>query len=54
MKKKRISDVWIIVGVVVALAVIAWLLSGSKKEETVNFTTETRTGQYRELGDRHR
>ena len=41
MKKKRISSVWIIVGVVVALAVIAWLLSGSKKEETVNFTTET-------------
>ena len=41
MKKKKISSVWIIVGVVVALAVIAWLLSGSKKEETDNFTTET-------------
>ena len=41
MKKKKISSVWIIVGVVVALAVITWLLSGSKKEETVNFTTET-------------
>jgi HlyD family secretion protein len=40
MKVKKISSVWIIVGVVVALAVIAWLLSGSKKEETVNFTTE--------------
>ena len=32
MKKKKISSVWIIVGVVVALAVTAWLLSGSKKE----------------------
>lgn len=40
MKVKKISSVWIIVGVVVALAVIAWLLSGSKKKETVNFTTE--------------
>jgi HlyD family secretion protein len=40
MNVKKISSVWIIVGVVVALAVIAWLLSGSKKEETVNFTTE--------------
>ena len=40
MNAKKISSVWIIVGVVVALAVIAWLLSGSKKEETVNFTTE--------------
>ena len=40
MKVKKISSVWIIVGVVVVLAVIAWLLSGSKKKETVNFTTE--------------
>lgn len=40
MKKKKISSVWIIVGAVVALAVIAWLLSGTKKKETVNFTTE--------------
>ena len=40
MNVKKISSVWIIVGVVVAFAVIAWLLSGSKKEETVNFTTE--------------
>lgn len=40
MNVKKISSVWIIVGVVVALAVIAWLLSGSKKKETVNFTTE--------------
>lgn len=41
MKTKKISSVWIIVGVVVALAVVAWLLSGNKNEETVNFTTET-------------
>ena len=41
MKKKKISSVWIIVGVVVLLAVVAWLLSGNKKDETVNFTTET-------------
>lgn len=40
MKKKKISSVWIIVGVVVVVAVLAWLLSGNKKEETVNFTTE--------------
>lgn len=29
MKTKKISSVWIIVGVVVALAVVAWLLSGN-------------------------
>lgn len=40
MKSKKISSVWIIVGVVVVLAVVAWLLSGNKKKETVNFTTE--------------
>ena len=40
MKKKKISGVWIIVGVVVAIAVIAWLLSRGKKDDTVNFTTE--------------
>ena len=40
MKKKKISGVWAIVGVVVAIAVIAWLLSRGKKDDTVNFTTE--------------
>ncbi len=40
MKKRKISGVWIIVGVVVAITVIAWLLSRSKKNDTVNFTTE--------------
>ena len=38
--KKKINGVWIIVGVVVAITVIAWLLSRSKKDDTVNFTTE--------------
>ena len=40
MKKKKISGVWAIVGVVVAITVIAWLLSRGKKDDTVNFTTE--------------
>lgn len=40
MKKKKISSVWYIVGAVVVLAIVAWLLSGNKKTETVNFTTE--------------
>ena len=40
MKIKKVSSIWIIVGVVVVLAVAAWLLSGSKKDTTVNFTTE--------------
>ncbi len=40
MKIKKISSIWIIVGVVVVLAIAAWLLSGSKKDTTINFTTE--------------
>lgn len=40
MKKRKISSIWYIVGAVVLLAIVAWLLSDSKKEETVNFTTE--------------
>ncbi|MGN1255483.1 MAG: efflux RND transporter periplasmic adaptor subunit, partial [Prevotella sp.] len=40
MKKKKISGVWIIVGVVFAIAIVAWLLSRNKKDDTVNFTTE--------------
>lgn len=43
MKKKKINGVWIIVGVVVVITVIAWLLSRSKKDDTVNFTTEAAT-----------
>ncbi len=40
MKIKKISSIWIIVGVVVVIAIAAWLLSGSKKDTTINFTTE--------------
>lgn len=41
MKVKKISKVWYILGIVALLAVAAWLLSGNKKEETVNFTFST-------------
>ena len=40
MKTKNISSVWIIVSVIVAIAILAWLLSGKKKDTTINFTTE--------------
>lgn len=40
MKKKKISSVWIIVAAVLVLGIIAWALSGNKKKEEVNFTTE--------------
>ena len=37
---KKISKVWIIVGIIAALAVLAWLFSGKKKKEEVTFVTE--------------
>lgn len=37
---KKLSKVWIVVGVIVVAAVLAWLLSGSKKKEEVTFDTE--------------
>lgn len=40
MKTKKINSVWIIVSVIVAIAILAWLLSGKKKDTTINFTTE--------------
>lgn len=40
MKIKKISSVWIIVSVIVAIAILVWLLSGKKKDTTINFTTE--------------
>lgn len=40
MKTKKISSVWIIVSVIVAIAILAWLLSGKKKDTTINLTTE--------------
>lgn len=40
MKKKIFSKVWIAMILVVVIAVAAWLLSGSKKEEQINFKQE--------------
>lgn len=37
---KKVSKIWIIAGLVAVVAVVAWLLSGNKKEEEVNFVTE--------------
>lgn len=39
MRKLRISKVWILVAIVVVLAVVAFLLSGNKKKEEVQFNT---------------
>lgn len=40
MKSKKISMIWVAVGVVIVIAVAAYLLSGGKKKEEVNFKTE--------------
>ena len=40
MKKKIFSKVWIAMILVVVIAVAAWLLSGGKKEEKINFNQE--------------
>lgn len=40
MKKKIFSKVWIAMILVVGIAVAAWLLSGGKKEEQINFKQE--------------
>lgn len=40
MKKKIFSKVWIAMILVVVIAVTAWLLSGGKKEEKINFKQE--------------
>lgn len=40
MKPKKISTIWILVGGCFAIAVVAWLLSGNKKDEQVGFVTE--------------
>lgn len=39
MKKIKISKVWILLAIVVVLAVVAFLLSGNKKKEQVQFNT---------------
>ena len=40
MKKKIFSKVWIAMILVIVIAVAAWLLSGGKKEEKINFKQE--------------
>ena len=40
MTPKKISTIWILVGGCFAIAVVAWLLSGNKKDEQVSFVTE--------------
>ena len=40
MKKLKISKIWIAVIVIVVIAVAAWVLSGGKKEEEINFKEE--------------
>lgn len=37
---KRISKIWIIVGIIAIVAIVAWLMSGNKKKEEVTFKTE--------------
>lgn len=37
---KKISKVWIATGVIAVVAIAAWLLSGGKKKEKVDFVTE--------------
>lgn len=41
MKARKISKVWYLVAALFVVAVAAWLLSGGKKEETVNFSFAT-------------
>lgn len=41
MKIKKISKVWYIVGALFLLAILGWVLSGSKKKEEVSFSYET-------------
>lgn len=37
---KKISKIWILVGIIAIVAIVAWLLSGNKKKEEVTFKTE--------------
>ena len=45
MKKLRISKIWIAMIVVIIVAVAAWLFSGSKNEEQIDFKQEAVTTQ---------
>lgn len=44
-EKLRISKIWIALIVVIIVAVAAWLLSGSKNEEQIDFKQEAVTTQ---------
>ena len=37
---KKISKIWILLGIIAIVAIAVWLLSGSKKKEEVTFKTE--------------
>lgn len=37
---KHVSKLWLVIGVIAVIAVVAWLMSGSKKKEEVTFATE--------------
>ncbi len=37
---KKATKLWILAGIVAAIAIVVWLLSGSKKKEVVSFETE--------------
>ena len=37
---KKISNIWILLGIIAIVAIAVWLLSGSKKKEEVTFKTE--------------
>lgn len=45
MKKLRISKIWIVMVVIIIVAVAAWLFSGSKNEEQIDFKQEAVTTQ---------
>lgn len=36
---KKLSKVWLIVAVVAIIAIVAWALSGGKKEQQIEFDT---------------
>lgn len=45
MKKLRIRKIWIAMIVIIIVAVAAWLFSGSKNEEQIDFKQEAVTTQ---------
>ena len=53
MKKLRISKIWIAMIVVIIVAVAAWLFSGSKNEEQIDFKQEAVT-THRYIGNKQK